>query len=329
MSNHLHVVLRVRPDLVQTWTDEEIAFRWRHLYAPRNRATGRPSEPEEHDLAMITSNPARVTELRARLASLSWFMRCLSEPIARAANREDQCKGRFWEGRFKSQALLDEAAVLACSVYVDLNPIRAGIVDSPEKAEFTSAFDRIQTLRAARSGSASTATAREDEPACSEPSDGVLSGEQRRSDAWLCELTLQEGPSGQPDAVPATGEVATRVVGCTEGDASRRGRSRPKLAPRASDQGYLPIDLEKYLSLLDWTGRALRAQMQNQATIPGELPPILQQFGLNGAAWVATARHFGRWFKRAVGRGDSLTAMAVRAGRRWLQGRRAAKLAFS
>lgn len=202
MSNHLHVVLRIRPDLAQCWSNQEIAARWLRLYPPRDPVTGRAAEVEERHLAMITSDPARVAQLRERLMSLSWFMRCLIEPIARAANREHRCTGRFWEGRFKSQALLDDAAILACSVYVDLNPVRAGISETPEESEFTSAFDRIQSLKRALADSANAESASSE----SVPDGSIIDSsprEQETPDAWLCELTLQEAAS----VAVQTGEI--------------------------------------------------------------------------------------------------------------------------
>ena len=62
-------------------------------------------------------------------------MKVLNENIAKQANKEDKCTGHFWESRYKSQALLDEQAVLSCMTYVDLNPIRAAMAPTPEQSD--------------------------------------------------------------------------------------------------------------------------------------------------------------------------------------------------
>ncbi|HJT33993.1 MAG TPA: hypothetical protein VJ783_18250, partial [Pirellulales bacterium] len=132
LSNHLHVLLRIRPDVAAAWSDEEVARRWWRLHPGRRNVDGTPAEPEPHELAMLLADAEALATRRKRLSSLSWFMASVCEPIARRANREDRVSGRFWEGRFRSQAVLDEPAALACSVYIDLNPIRAGLADTPE-----------------------------------------------------------------------------------------------------------------------------------------------------------------------------------------------------
>ena len=149
MSNHLHVILRNRPDVVKTWSDDEVARRWWNLFPQRRNQDGSPADPSEADLNHLTGSASTLAELRSRLSSISWFMRCTSEVIARMANAEDECTGRFWEGRFKANVLPDESAITACMAYVDLNPVRAGLSKSPEQSDFTSAQERIADLKSA------------------------------------------------------------------------------------------------------------------------------------------------------------------------------------
>ena len=145
MSNHTHVVLRIDPQQARQWSDEEVAFRWARL---TRTLKAEPASKVQARMREILQQPEHLATVRERLGSLSWFMRFLNECIARHANAEDHCTGRFWEGRFKCQALLDESAVLACMAYVDLNPIRAGLSDDLAGSEFTTIQRRLRALEA-------------------------------------------------------------------------------------------------------------------------------------------------------------------------------------
>ncbi|TKB48492.1 transposase [Ferrimonas sediminicola] len=151
MSNHTHVVLYIDLEAARAWEDLEVISRWHQLFSGtsltrRFADSERRGSMEPWELDLVR---AQVDLYRARLADISWFMRALNEYIARKANREDECTGRFWEGRFRSQALLDEQALLSCMAYVDLNPIRSGIAQTPVSSKHTSIRRRI---RAAEDG---------------------------------------------------------------------------------------------------------------------------------------------------------------------------------
>jgi hypothetical protein len=142
MSNHYHLVVYIDESEARAWSDEEVCHRWQQLYHS-HPLVERLAKGESSCQAEIDKAQAIINQWRSRLSDLSWLMRNLNEHIARKANAEDNCKGRFWEGRFKSQALLDEKAVLACMAYVDLNPIRAKMAESLQTAQYTSIFERI------------------------------------------------------------------------------------------------------------------------------------------------------------------------------------------
>jgi putative transposase len=135
MSNHYHLVLHINRSELDAMDARSVVDRWRKLHRI----------PEWLDNAKLDDPVAKLTisRWRERLGSISWFMKSLNEPLARLANKEDGCKGRFWEGRFRSQALLDEASVLKCMAYVDLNPIRAKLAKTPETSDYTAIKARI------------------------------------------------------------------------------------------------------------------------------------------------------------------------------------------
>lgn len=290
LSNHLHVVLRSRPDVVATWSDDEVARRWLKVFPLQRSKDGSPQDPIDGEINLLTGNAERLAELRQRLSDVSWWMRCTAENIARRANREDQCSGRFWEGRFKAQLLLDEASLLACAAYVDLNPVRAALAKSPEESDYTGAKDRIDDLREGAGEEATTRGASRGKP--QQATHDWERSQRRRKSGWMSPLEIDEksDPTG-PNASPC-------------------GR-------RASLKGFLSMSLSKYLELLDWTGRQLHSG--KRGTIPAELAPILERLGLDALGWCDLVQKFGKLFKRAAGNANSLSSEAGRRGQRYMQ----------
>jgi REP element-mobilizing transposase RayT len=146
LDNHLHLLVRLDPDVAKTWSDEDVVRRWGKLFAPRDKS--RKPLPVSKDWVEMRLKDARwVAAARERLQSLSWFMKCLKEPLARLANKQDQTRGAFFEERFKSIAILDEESLLATCAYIDLNPVAAGIVEVPEKSPHTSITQRVKSVK--------------------------------------------------------------------------------------------------------------------------------------------------------------------------------------
>jgi REP element-mobilizing transposase RayT len=293
MINHYHLVLRLRPDLVARWSDWEVARRWLTLFPKLRKLRGAMALPLDEEIQALAEQPERIAILRRRLSSLSWFMGRLNEFIARAANKEDEVKGRFWESRFKCQALLDEAAIAACMVYVDLNPIRAGVAATPEESDFTSIKERIEAWRQEMTATVSIAGQADED---NELSSSKQPGPEEQSD--------------QPNSL--TTSIRTYWLCPIESDSERRG--------------ILGMSEAEYIDLVDRSGRLIR--QDKRGAIDADLAPILMRMGARPEAWGDTVSRFGLKFRLAAGLLANLRTFAGRIGCRWLQGTAMVRTAF-
>jgi REP element-mobilizing transposase RayT len=287
MSNHFHLILRSRPDVVATWDDTEVARRWLMLCPKRKPSKrngsknanseepaskgeakeARAPEPTQAEINAIVNDPVELQELRSRLSDISWWMRLLSQKIGSRANRDDNEVGKFWQSRFKGVKLLDEASILACAAYVDLNPIRAAIAENLEGSLYTSAQQRVLQLQS-HVGKKERVKGKSSER-----------GNQRsvlKSIAGaLCPVGLTEGRSG--------------VGACV----NTEGR-------RASDKGFLRLSTAEYLELLDWTARKLKTG--KRGATPKCVPPLFERLGIDERTWLELTRDFGRLFSTVAGK---------------------------
>ncbi len=279
LSNHLHLMLRSRPDVARRWSPHEVARRYLTAMKIAKCMSDELPQVSDKRIEQVVRDKKRIKQLRRRLSNISWFMGILCENIARRANQEDECTGRFFESRFKCRECVGFAGMLVCALYMDLNLIKAGEAVSLRSSRYTSAYQRIMAQE-------------------------QRSNSSNRADGWLGELTLREGT------------LEDETIALT----SRWGR-------RASDLGLLPISLESYLRLLEWTARQLRSGQRS--TVPKDVETLLDYLDVNEDAWLDTFQRYESVFCHAIGSPAALAEVARRMGRRCLKGMSACRRLFA
>ncbi len=319
MSNHIHTILRNRPDVVAKWTDEQVAIRWLSVFPGQRLEELHLAQPTEIQVQTLANNPTEIKRIRRCLSDISWFMRALAEPVARMSNKEDNCTGRFWEGRFKAQRITDEAGLLACAMYVDLNPVRAAMAESIEESFHTSAYDRIHAEQGAKIESVAFALEAIPQAEAADERKHKTVDELRKSrkakrksptgrrvlrDSWLAPLTM--------DAKTLAKEAQPNTTGL-----------------RASDKGFLNIRWRDYVELLSWTAKQRVQELIED--VPDSLKALLNQVGIEASMWRDLVWNFKKYFGKSscAGSPKSMSADAERHGKRWHRGQAQVRECFA
>ena len=326
LSNHFHLILRSRPDVVATWDDTEVARRWLMLCPVRKDGEGNPEEPNEMELNSLRNDAEKLKMIRRRLSDIGWWMRLVCQQIAMKANREDREIGKFWQSRFKAVRLLDEQAILACAAYVDLNPIRAALAETLADSDFTSIQRRIQATEPASPIPKTNEGL--DAPAATPQPSRVGEAEVGGS------IGSVNATQGEPEPVRATVQHPFSLI--PDGFLSpltldeRGGELGPvpnAAGTRCSDKGFLPMSLGDYRQLLEWTARHLGSDKAGVA--PPTIAPILRRLSLDPQAWCELVGSFGRLFYNVAGSPQTVDATPSRLTQQRFYLRAAARKLFT
>ena len=269
MDNHTHQILRSRPDVAKTWSDREVVERWLRI-SQKNDEYGNVIPAKESRIQSLVEDKSKVETYRRRLADISWWMRYFSQYIAVRCNREDEITGHFWESRFGHSLLVDDVDILACMIYVDLNPVRAGVASSPETSDFTSVKDRVDDLRI------TLVEKNQDEFALQASELGSVTHEWERIggefSGWLAPIEIDEktDPIG-PDAQASDLQLGPNS---SENHYQHTPESHP-VGRRCSRKGVLPIPLARYLTSLDEAGKKIRNGKRGSISL--DLKPIFER----------------------------------------------------
>jgi len=210
-------------------------------------------------------------------------VRSINECIARMANQEDNCKGRFWEGRFKSQALLDEGAVLSCMAYVDLNPIRADKENSLSTSDFTSIQQRLFDYKKTKTAKGETINLKATK---------VLDKRIEKQEKLKDQLNIKK--QSQAPLMPFSGSSHTPI------------------------DIALPFTQEDYFELVDTTGRMIHTG--KRGFISEKSPKIIKIFGINQLKWIDHIQSFEKTYGDCCGAEKKIRAFAKHRGDRWAKG---------
>lgn len=212
----------------------------------------------------------------------------LNEYIARKCNLENNATGRFWQGRYKSQLSTTQESNLMIQTYIDLNPIRAGIADTPENSEYTSAYDRIHH------------------------------DEDRKK---LKEVFLLHKKNKAEN-------TSTVFSPEQKADIRKMFKDRNKakcLSPFYQGEGHMNpffrITQKEYLELLDWSGREIRSD--KKGSIPLHLMPIFDRLDLDRNQWIESLKNYDKWFYRIVGKVSKAWEMLKHTTSKWFKGTKA------
>ena len=296
LSNHIHQILRSRPDVVKEWTDEEVARRWLNL-CPKSKKCLKvgdkvhrvPIPPKETQIQALANNEKKIKEIRERLSSISWWMRLLCQKVAQRANFEDGgSMGPFWKGRFHSTIIEDTDHLLGCALYVDLNAVKASMAQGIDDYKYTSAKVRLDRLRSKQETLQKQEVLKSDSVLVVDTPWDVSSAEGSQDKE-------EKGGDDESGFIPgmSKGEFLSAIKLESMAD-------DPQLHDRGfrcSDTGFLEYSEREYFDALEWCIRNKITERESTDKLPGDIPECIQKHRFGPKLVIRQAKEFDQMYR--------------------------------